>query len=291
MFPNTAESLDYSFLLVVHIVCVDQQIHNKELKYLAVLEQQWEIQQDTLEEKEKIIAKNENCFSLDDVADKVPSSEQMKVMEQMLIMAGIDGFFAPLELEMVKQVAEIWDWYLDDEELEQLKRQAEKSVSEFFKDKNDENNNGQKVSVGSNVYKAVSSVVPVFFKTTVDRVTESNFVTKGIVKKWERELFQEEYQNALNYCKKIADEDFKYTEKALRKTESELENIQKSLDNLLTKTQEQNQKNQGNTAQDVANQFKETKEFLDTEIIKSIKSVQESLNSKQRSLQNFTIQY
>ncbi len=291
MFPNTAESLDYSFLLVVHMVCADQQIHNKELKYLALLEKQREIKQDTLEEKEKIITKNENCLSLNYVADKVPSSEQMKVMEQMLIMAGIDVFFAPSELETVKQVAEIWYWNLDDRESEKLKKQAEKSVSEFFEYQNNNNNNRQKVSRGSNVYKAVSSVVPGFFKGRVDRETESNFVTKGIVKKWENELFQEEYQNALSYCQKIANEDFKYTEKALRKTESELENIQKYLDNVLTKTQEQNKQNQGNTAQDVANQFKETKELLDTKIIKLIKSVQESLDSKQRSLQNFTISF
>jgi hypothetical protein len=31
---NTDENLNYSFLLVTHIVCADRQIHNKELKYL-----------------------------------------------------------------------------------------------------------------------------------------------------------------------------------------------------------------------------------------------------------------
>ncbi|NET27307.1 TerB family tellurite resistance protein [Okeania sp. SIO1I7] len=141
MFSNTAESLNYSFLLLVHMVCADRQIHSKELKYLAVLEQQWEIKQDTVEEKDKIITKNENCLSLNYVADRVPSSEQRKVMEQMLIMAGIDGFFAPSELEMVKQVAQIWHRYLDDKGLEKLKKQTEKSVSAFFKDKS---NNKQK---------------------------------------------------------------------------------------------------------------------------------------------------
>ncbi|NEP89377.1 MAG: hypothetical protein F6K18_22485 [Okeania sp. SIO2C2] len=170
------------------MVCADQQIHNKELKYLTVLEQQWEIKQDTLEEKENIITKNENCLSLNYVADRVPSSEQMKVMEQMLIMAGIDGFFAPSELEMVKKVAKIWYWNLDDNGLEKLKKRAEKSVSEFFEYQNNNNNNRQKVSRGSNLSKEVSSVVPGLFKGRVDRETESNFVTKGIVKKWENEL-------------------------------------------------------------------------------------------------------
>lgn len=48
------EPLNYSFLLLTHMVCADQQLHTKELNYLQKLEQQTEVGQNTKEEKEKI---------------------------------------------------------------------------------------------------------------------------------------------------------------------------------------------------------------------------------------------
>ena len=61
----------------------------------------------TIEEMEKILAQDENSLSVEDVANKILPDEQNEVMQQILAIAYVDGFFSPLEREMVNLVAEI----------------------------------------------------------------------------------------------------------------------------------------------------------------------------------------
>ncbi len=107
---TTDETIDYSFLLVTHMVCADQQIHNKELKYLYALDSKTKLGRRTKEEKEKILIQDENLIPVDVVAQKVLSEQQNWAMGQILVMAYVDGFYSPLEHQMVEQVAEIWGW-------------------------------------------------------------------------------------------------------------------------------------------------------------------------------------
>jgi len=108
--PETIEQLDYAFLLVTHMVCADQQIHNKELKYLHTLEQQRRVGQRTKEEKEKILAQDEHLIPVDVVAQQVPQQQRSWSIGEILVMASIDGFYSPLERQMVERVGQIWNW-------------------------------------------------------------------------------------------------------------------------------------------------------------------------------------
>jgi GTP-binding protein EngB required for normal cell division len=92
------------------MVCADQQIHTKELRYLHKLEQQIGIDQSTREEKEKILAQDEYLIPVDVVAQRVPRQQHNQAMAQVLVMAYIDGFYSPLERHMVERVGQIWNW-------------------------------------------------------------------------------------------------------------------------------------------------------------------------------------
>ena len=107
---KTDENLDYSFLLVTHMVCADLQIHNKELKYLHALEEKTRIEQRTKEEKEKIFIQDENLIPVEVVAQRVLTKQRNWVMGQILMMAYIDGFYSSLEHQMVERVGQIWGW-------------------------------------------------------------------------------------------------------------------------------------------------------------------------------------
>jgi chaperone protein DnaK len=96
--------------LLTHMVCADQQIHTKELRYLHKLEQQIGIDQSTREEKEKILAQDEYLIPVDVVAQRVPRQQHNQAMEQILVMAYIDGFYSPLERYMVERIGQIWSW-------------------------------------------------------------------------------------------------------------------------------------------------------------------------------------
>ena len=53
---------DYQFLLLVHMVCADGQLHSEELKHLENLAQKYKIGQSTRDEMNKIIACDDNIL-------------------------------------------------------------------------------------------------------------------------------------------------------------------------------------------------------------------------------------
>jgi uncharacterized tellurite resistance protein B-like protein len=105
------------------MVCADQQIHSEESKALRELADKAKIGQRTLDEMEKILAQDEHHISVKDVAHRVPPGQQSEAMRQILALAYIDGFFSPLESEMVEQVARFWNWSTG--EIPQLIEEAE----------------------------------------------------------------------------------------------------------------------------------------------------------------------
>ncbi len=56
--PTANQPLDYSLLLVTHMVCADRQIHSEELKALHQLVRKAKAEQLTNEEIEKILTQD-----------------------------------------------------------------------------------------------------------------------------------------------------------------------------------------------------------------------------------------
>lgn len=54
------EGLNYGLLLLVHLICVDKQIHSEEIKYLNELSDRANISQQTKDETDKIFAQDPN---------------------------------------------------------------------------------------------------------------------------------------------------------------------------------------------------------------------------------------
>jgi len=73
------EQLDYRFLLIIHMVCADQQIHSEEAKSLYQLRQHIKIGQHTIVEMEKILSQDEQMLSVEYVARQLPSGYHQPV--------------------------------------------------------------------------------------------------------------------------------------------------------------------------------------------------------------------
>jgi hypothetical protein len=75
-------------------------------------------------------------------------------MRQILALAYIDGFFAPLERDMVEQVAQIWNWSAG--EIQRLIEEAEG----FTANRSINNDNNQpELSVGARFLKGAESIL------------------------------------------------------------------------------------------------------------------------------------
>ncbi|HEY9610153.1 TerB family tellurite resistance protein [Allocoleopsis sp.] len=167
---TVSEQLDYPFLLVTHMVCADQQIHSEESKALRELADQVRIGQGSLDEVEKILAQDEQHLSVEDVARKILPGQQSEAMRQILALAYIDGFFSPLEREMIEQVARIWQWSAG--EIEQLIQEAEGFTA------NRSVNNDKKqaeLSVGARLLRGAQSVLSRELVTKLVEIAPENF--------------------------------------------------------------------------------------------------------------------
>ena len=104
MSSDTEQFLNYPFLLLTHLVCADREIHNKELNYLQILAEKKKVNDETHKEKEKILTQDESLLSLETVAKQISRTEQNSAIEDLLLMAFADGYFSPLERQMLEQV-------------------------------------------------------------------------------------------------------------------------------------------------------------------------------------------
>lgn len=111
MFHSTTPNdqlLDYSLLLIAHMVCADREIHNKELKALRKLESTSSGGQHTSEEIDKILTQDEHLISIEEAVQKVPQEDCNWALRAVIWIAHVDGFYSPLEREIVEWVGRIW---------------------------------------------------------------------------------------------------------------------------------------------------------------------------------------
>ena len=282
-----SEQLDYPFLLVTHMVCADQQIHSEESKALRELADKAKIGQRTLDEMEKILAQDEHLCSVEDVAPRVPPGQQSEAMRQILALAYIDGFFAPLERDMVEQVAQIWNWSAG--EIQRLIEEAEG----FTANRSINNDNNQpELSVGARFLKGAESILSRALVTKLAEIAPENVGRRIEQLQQEILLAGPEYDDAIQQCAAIATEDYKFAEIALKGTRLALYNLAKGIqDQLETLQNNTSGKGQAKTAAEVAKQLETTRKALTVEIIKELESVRESLSAKQRALNHFSIAF
>ncbi len=279
--------LDYCFLLLVHMVCADFQIHSEEMKALNELANQGN-REHNITEMEKILAQDENHLSLPEVAKRVPPAQQVDAMRQLLAIAYVDGFFSPLEREMAEQIAQIWNW--PNAEVRQILTEAENFLPAQFSNNDDERSplslaarllkNEKKSALARAVIAMAGKLAP----ETVGRKIEQ----------LEREILLSgpEYNEAIKHCAKIASEDYQFAELALHRTESALSDLAQNLQQTSQRIDGTTKgKGQANTAKEVAKQLEGSIKVLNGEIIKELENVKESLRAKQRALNHFSIAF
>lgn len=281
---TASEKLNYGFLLLVHLVCADKQIHSEEIKYLNELSDRANISQQTLDEMAKILALDTHHLTLDFIAKQVAMGEQSEVMRQILAIAYADGYFAPSEKEMLARVASLWNW--SSTEVDRIIAEVEKGDRVTVNSTSDRTElsfaaklfkHEQKSALSRAVINMAGKVAPEAIGTKVERL-ERQILLSG-----------HKYDEAIANCSQIAREDYQYAELAFKKTESTLKTLILSLEEVIIKIENKNSK--AKTAKEVAKQLEESRKSLDTHIIQELEKVKESHQAKHRALSYFTIAF
>ena len=284
--PHIAsKQLNYGFLLLVHLICADKQIHSEEIKYLNELCDRANISQQTQDEMDKILTQDIEHLTLNFIAKQVLVGERSQVMRQVLAIAYADGYFAPSEKEMLDRLASLWNW--SDTEIDRIIAEAENSNDRTNRNSESDRTelsfaaklfkHEQQSALSRAVIDLAKKAAPEAIGTKVERI-ERQILLSG-----------HEYDEAIEHCSKIAREDYQYAEEAFKKTESTLKTLIFSLEEVILKIDRK--KGKATTAEEVAQQLEESRKSLDTQIIKELDRVKESHQAKHRALSYFTIAF
>ncbi len=226
------------------------------------------------------------------LADRIDRSQQYKTIHELITLAHSDGFFAPSEREIVNNVGTIWNWPLDI--IEQIvqevgNKQAENNISNT----NSDRSKSQGLSFGANLINNAKKVD--FSRFIVEKAKQIDPETIGnTIDRLEKEILLSgpEYQEGIEQCSKIAKEDYQYTELALNKARSTLDNLADNLQKAIAKIDRRSQNNgKANSAKEVAKQLESSIKALDAKITQNIEKVEESLNAKKRAIKYFTVAF
>ncbi|MBF2077006.1 MAG: 50S ribosome-binding GTPase, partial [Synechococcales cyanobacterium T60_A2020_003] len=286
--PHQSLAIDYGFLLLTHAVCADQQIHNREAKALRELAHQVQINEATIQEMDKILGQDDNQISIEKAVQNVPREQRMEVLRQVMAIAYVDGYFSPLERELITRIAQFWN--ISPNAIEQILEHAQGLYEEQINNSGDEDKAA--LSVGAKILKRAESLLS---RTLITKLAD--IAPEGVgqrIEQLQREILLAgpEYDEAIQQCAKIAKEDFKYSNQALRMTYEILRNLGNELQQDIQKIKQTTTgQGQYQTAKDVAEQLEKTRQSLSAEILRNLESVREALKAKERALNHFSIAF
>lgn len=284
--PSLSPVLDYGFLLLTHVICADQQIHSQESRALRDLANQASVNEATLQEVEKIFGQDEAKLSLEEAAQQVSIGQRSEAFRQVLAIAYIDGYFSPLEREVVNHIAQLWG--IQESEIEQILEVAQGFRQ--WQNRTDEADDG--LSTGARLLKGAESLLSRSLVTKLSELAPESIGQR--IERLQREILLSgpEYDEAIQHCAKIAREDFWYADQSLRMTFTALKDLGNGIQQVIQNIQ---QKTTGDgdhqTAKEVAKQLEQTQQNLSAEILHDLEQVREALQAKQRALNHFSIAF
>lgn len=281
--------MNYSLLLLAHIICADQQIHSKEVRYLDELIKNNGSDTATTEAIESILSQSDNHPSLEECAKSIAREDLQHLLDQILEITYADGYLAPLEKIAVNEVVKIWKFPQSKFD------QAIANAEQYYRTNRKNNLSGNEksdLSVGAKILKGAESI---FSRGLVKKLAEAAPSEIGQkIERLQREvlLAGPEYDEAVLRCAKIATEDYEFAKSRLERTEEALENLQASINR---QTQELQKSlladGRSGSAKEVIKQINSTKEALESKIIQQLQKIRESLDAKSRALSHFSITF
>lgn len=282
------EIIDNTFLLYAYMICADGQEHINESKALAKIAEASGINNITSEEASKILTQSDTRIPLNLVTDSIPKEAEQECMQYLATLAYVDGYCDPLERELLEKLAK--QWGISELELSQYCAEGEHTGRDFIDDSasldySQHFSPGEKLIAGidrlsdGKLLKAMKLFQSAALKETINNI-EHKILLSG-----------PDYDEAIDKCRKVAEEDIKFAIPALDATRKSLDWLKSELSNTIKDLNDFKDKQEAKTAQEVISFLKKTEEYFESEIFKKVEAVNASLHKKKRAMNCFTISF
>lgn len=263
------EELDLVFLLVVHLVCADEQIHIEETRRLEAFSKERGVNENTLIEADRILNQEDDRLLIRPIAANIDPDQWEDTFRLLIAFAYVDGFCDPLEERFLDEVARVWD--ISQFDKERMRLEAETSLDPERKETDD-----------------LLHVVREAFPEITDQPETVQFV-EGLQ---EGVLFSEpEYKSAISKCTAVAKKDIAVAEKGMKESIRALERLKKSFDDTLHRLDKKAAKASSSEAQQLRDRLETDCEILNQHLEHLVEEMQVSFQRRKRAARFFTISF
>lgn len=275
------DELDCGLLLIAHLICADGQIHIEEDRALQLFSKQNSIGLATRDTLSAIFSMRPEAPTLKEVAQRVPPNCRNGVLEQLVAVGHVDSYYAPIENDFIEQVASLWN--IDLVEVKRLRTNAEQfpqPQSEHSEFESHSNSGTAFKKVELFLAKWLKDIAPEAVGRRIDQLQEEVL------------LAGPEYKEAIEQCAEIAHKDYQLTARKLESASQALTLLNQNIDSALAQLGSQiSRTGKAENLNSVVSQLESTRQNLRDTALKEIENLKLSLQSKNRSLNRFSIAF
>lgn len=281
-------NLNYPYLLAVHTLCVDGQLHQNELQFLRSLAQNIGIDPATESAAELILAQANNHLSLKSVLQQITPDQRPRALSLSALAAQFDGALDRTEQKLLEQLR--LQWKISDDLFAQMQDLARKEAVRLIAEL--KTTSRGEVSTGA---KVLSGLEAVLGKTVVDRVvstlgTES---LKARIQDFRIEalLSGPKYDKAIEECREVGLRDIEVADDCLHATSKALQEIGAELDRKIAEINAQIGDKPAQAAREALRSMKDDRAEIERVINQELQEFHELQIKKRRAMNFYTIAF
>jgi GTPase SAR1 family protein len=283
-----SDDLNYPYLLAVHTLCVDGQLHQNELQFLQLFTQSFEINESTQAAAEAILAQADEHIDLEIVLQRIPPDQRLHALSMVALASRFDGFVDQTEQRLLEKIQKIWR--INDEDYEQIQDFAQKESQRLISEKKAESQ--EQLSTGAKMLRGIEAA---FGQEIVNRVvgtigTES---LKERVQDYRVEalLSGPKYDKVIDECREVGLRDIEVADKCLNATADALREIGQELGSMITDIEAQIGDKPANAAREAIRSMKEDSARINLFINQELQDLRELQAKKRRAMNFYTIAF
>lgn len=283
-----SNELNYPYLLAVHTLCIDGQLHQNELQFLQSLAQNIGVDMATEEAAELILAQSDQHLGLDVILQRIDPDQRPRALSLAALAAQFDGVLDRTEQKLLEQLRQ--QWKISDELFAQMQDLALKEAQRLIDDL--KKSGCGEVSTGA---KVLSGLEAVLGKTVIDRVV-STLGTESLKERIhdyriEALLSGPKYDKAIAECRDVGLRDIEVADTCLHATGKALQEIGVELDSKIAEINAKIGDKPAQAARQALRSMKEDRTEIERVINQELQEFQELQIKKRRAMNFYTIAF
>ena len=281
-------NLNYPYLLAVHTLCVDGQLHQNELQFLQSLARNIGVDQATEAAAELILAQANNHLTLKSVLQQIAPDQRQRALSLSALAAQFDGALDHTEQKLLEQLR--LQWKISEDLFAQMQDMARKEAQRLIAEL--KSTSRGEVSTGAKVFSGLEAVLG---KTVVDSVvstlgTES---LKARIQDFRIEalLSGPKYDKAIKECREVGLRDIEVADTCLHATAKALQEIGVELDSKIAEINAQIGDKPAQAAREVLRSMKDDRAEIERVINQELQELHELQIKKRRAMNFYTIAF